>query len=100
MHHATDHGMIPLAQLKTMALEVASQMTGVAGADATPGATGGGSAHRALPEDVRHRFIEVRSSLIERGVFDPILIRFDTATAPQATTAAIAQQLSAVAEGL
>jgi len=100
MHQDTDHGTMSLAQLKTTAVEVAAQMNGLSGADATPGATGGGSAHRGLPGDVHRRFIEVRSALIARGIFDPVLIRFDTATAPQASTAAIAQQLRAVAEAL
>lgn len=100
MHHDTHLATMPLGQLEAMALEVAARMNGTPAADATPGATGGGSAHRNLPEDVHRRFIEVRSALIERGIFDPVLIRFDTATAPQASTAAIAQQLTTVAEGL
>lgn len=100
MHHDTSRGLMPLAQLKTKALEVAAQMNGVAAAAGTAVPTGGGSAQRGLPEEVRQRFIDVRSALIERGIFDPVLIRFDTATAPQASTAEIAQQLGAVAEGL
>ena len=100
MHHETSRGAMPLAQLRTRAQEVAAQMNGAAAADAAPGAAGGGSAHRNLPEDVRQRFIDVRSALIERGIFDPVLIRFDTATAPQASTAEIAQHLNAVAEAL
>lgn len=99
-HHEAFRGAMPLAQLRTKAQEVAAQLNGAASADATPGATGGGSAHRNLPEDVRQRFIDVRSALIEHGIFDPVLIRFDTATAPQASTAEIAQQLTAVAEAL
>jgi hypothetical protein len=62
--------------------------------------TGGGSRHRGLPEDLRRRFIAVRAELFQRGIFDPILVRFDTATVPQAPTQQIAEQLAAVADSL
>ena len=100
MHHESMRGLMPLPQVKTKAQEVAAQMNGAAASGTASGTTGGGSAQRGLPEDVRQRFVEVRSALIERGIFDPVLIRFDTATAPQATTAEIAQQLTAVADSL
>jgi hypothetical protein len=91
---------IPLDRLKTLAREVAAAMSASESAGATPAATGGGSVHRGLGEDLRLRFIDVRAALFQRGIFDPVLVRFDTATAPQATTSEIAQQLSAVAESL
>jgi hypothetical protein len=62
--------------------------------------TGGGSRHRGLPEDLRQRFIDVRGALFEIGIFDPVLVRFDSATAPQASTAEIADELGLVAAGL
>lgn len=53
-----------------------------------------GSAHRKLPEDLRKRFILLRSEMMERGIYDPVLVRFDSATAPQAETRRIAEQLA------
>jgi hypothetical protein len=34
---------------------------------------------------LHERFIDVRSALFQRGIFDPVLVRFDSATAPPAT---------------
>jgi hypothetical protein len=62
--------------------------------------TGGGSRHRGLPEDVRQRFIDIRAALFARGIYDPLLVRFDTATVAQAPTAKIAEQLATVAAAL
>lgn len=59
-----------------------------------------GSAHRQLPEALRKRFIDLRGELHDRGVYDPVLIRFDTATSPQAETSRVAEQLVRVAESL
>lgn len=87
---------IPLEQLKSMATAVADELRN-AGGDA-PGNTGGGSAHRNLPEEVRARFLTVRAALFQRGIYDPVLVRFDTASAPQASNAEIAEQLATVAE--
>jgi hypothetical protein len=53
-----------------------------------------------LPEALRERFIRVRTALVQRGIFDPILVRFDTASAPQASTKEVAEQLAAVASAL
>jgi hypothetical protein len=61
-------------------------------------ATGGGSRQRGLPEELRMRVIEVRGALYERGIFDPMLSRFDTASAPQATNEEIADELTRIAE--
>lgn len=78
-------------ELKNAALEIAAQLKATAGDP--PAANGGGSLHRKLPEALRLQFIEVRSQLFTRGIYDPVLVRFDTATAPQATNVEIAEQL-------
>jgi len=54
----------------------------------------------ALPNDLRKRFIAVRAELFQRGVFDPVLARFDTTTVPRASTSEIAQELKLLAETL
>jgi hypothetical protein len=85
-------------ELKTMAAEVAAELQSATGAE--PAAAGGGSRQRALPEALRERFIRVRTALFQRGIFDPVLVRFDTASAPQASTKEIGEQLAAVASAL
>jgi hypothetical protein len=45
----------------------------------------------------RQRFIALRAALFQRGVYDPVLVRFDSATAPRATNAEIAEQLEKIA---
>jgi hypothetical protein len=50
--------------------------------------------------EVRRRFIEARALLFQRGIFDPVLVRFDSATAPRATNEEIANQLDALAASL
>jgi hypothetical protein len=76
---------IPLEQLKQLAAAVAEELK----AAATP-----------VPADVRERFINVRAALFQRGIYDPVLVRFDSATAPRATAQEIAEQLSTVAGAL
>ena len=49
---------------------------------------------------IRERFIHVRSALFQRGIYDPVLVRFDSATAPRATAGEIADQLEKVAASL
>jgi hypothetical protein len=85
-------------ELKAAAMNVAERLR--AAGDAGRAASGGGSRPRALPEDLRLAFIGVRANLYERGIYDPVLVRFDTASAPQAETSAIADELAKVAEGL
>jgi hypothetical protein len=87
---------LPVDQLKAMASQVAAELAAVANARATPAATGGGSLHRGISEELRSRFIIVRAALFTRGIYDPVLVRFDTATAPQASTADVAEQLAKV----
>jgi hypothetical protein len=50
--------------------------------------------------DVRQRFINVRAELFQRGIYDPVLVRFDSATVPQASNEEIATQLAMIAESL
>ena len=54
----------------------------------------------ALTMDVRRRFIDVRAALFQRGIYDPVLVRFDSATAPPASIAEVATELETVAESL
>jgi hypothetical protein len=74
---------IPLDALKQQAAEVAAAMQS-------------GEMSAAL----RARFIHVRAALFQRGIFDPVLVRFDSATAPRATAQEIAEQLATVATNL
>ena len=53
-----------------------------------------------VPRDVRRRLIEVRAALYQRGVYDPVLVRFDSITAPPATAAEIGEELTTLAAGL
>jgi hypothetical protein len=71
--------------LKTTAAAVANEMR---------------SAPAELSADLRGKFIAVRSALFQRGIYDPVLVRFDSATVPHATREEIAAQLAAVAESL
>jgi hypothetical protein len=90
--------MMTNEELKSMAAEVANVLQSATAGE--PAATGGGSRQRGLPEPLRERFIRVRTALFQRGIFDPVLVRFDTASAAQASTKEIAQQLAAVADAL
>lgn len=49
---------------------------------------------------LRERFITVRAALFQRGVYDPLLVRFDSYTVPKATAAEIAERLTQVAASL
>jgi hypothetical protein len=77
--------VIAIPELKTMAAAVADELKSVSGAVEGP---------------LRARFIEVRTALFQRGIYDPVLVRFDSASAPQASTSEVAEQLAAVAEAL
>ena len=50
-----------------------------------------------MPETLRARFIAVRTMLFERGIYDPVLGRLDSATVPPATAAEVAEHLGAIA---
>jgi hypothetical protein len=58
------------------------------------------AAGEPLPLDVRRHFIDVRAALFQRGVFDPVLSRFDSATQPRADAGTIAEELEKLAESL
>lgn len=77
--------VIAIPELKKLAATVAEELR---------------SAGTPVEGAVRARFIEVRSALFQRGIYDPVLVRFDSATAPRATTDEVAEQLGVVAEGL
>ncbi len=77
--------MKSIAELKELASQVAIDLA------ATPG---------AVPDDLRARFITVRAALFTRGIFDPVLVRFDTASAPRASTAEVAEQLKTIVASL
>jgi hypothetical protein len=80
--HEKDPLAIPLDALADLAASVAPELRG----EITPA--------------VRARFIQVRSALFQRGIYDPVLVRFDSATAPRATAAEVADQLEQVAASL
>jgi hypothetical protein len=75
---------IPLEELKQQAAAVAEELR----------------AADAVTPQLRERFINVRAALFQRGMYDPVLVRFDSATAPRATTQEIAEQLATVATNL
>jgi hypothetical protein len=78
--------MMSIEEIKTSAAELASQLK---------------SAGRGpLPKELRARFIDVRAALFQRGIYDPVLVRFDSATVPQASLAEVAEQLASVAASL
>ncbi len=77
---------IPLEQLKQLAAAVAEELKTVG--DGAPAA------------DLRERFIDVRAALFQRGIYDPVLVRFDSATVAKASTQEIAEQLAKVAGAL
>lgn len=86
--------------LKELAEQTAEALQAAAPSTEPIPSTGGGSRHRGLPEDLRQRFIDVRAALFARGIYDPVLVRFDTAMAPQAPTSEIAERLAVIADAL
>lgn len=58
------------------------------------------SAADPLTPALRKSFIDVRTALFQRGVFDPVLVRFDSATAAKASVAEVAEELGRVAMSL
>jgi DNA-directed RNA polymerase subunit K/omega len=51
-------------------------------------------------KELRARFVAIRAELFQRGIFDPVLVRFDSATVPQASPREIADELTLVASNL
>jgi hypothetical protein len=84
--------VMTLNDLKEKAIAVAEALQAAPASD--------GPRHRALPEELRKRFIDVRANLFARGIYDPVLVRFDSATVPQAPIGEIAEQLATVAAAL
>lgn len=92
---------IPLDELKQLAGLVGAELKAASDPAAAPiPGTGGGSRHRHLPEELRSSFIEIRAALFQRGIYDPVLVRFDSATVAQASTHEIAEQLETITAGL
>ena len=58
------------------------------------------SASDPLSAELRQRLIAVRAELFQRGMYDPVLVRLDSATVPKASVQEIAEQLASVAAGL
>lgn len=86
--------------VKELAAQTAEALQSVATSSEPVPSTGGGSRHRGLPEELRQQFIDVRAALFTLGIYDPVLVRFDTATVAQAPTIEIAERLAALAETL
>ena len=55
------------------------------------------SGGESMSADLRKRFVDLRAELFLRGVYDPVLARFDSATAPRATVQEIAEELEKIA---
>jgi len=51
------------------------------------------AAGETITPELRARFIELRAEMFQRGIYDPVLVRFDSTTAPRATVVEIAEQL-------
>ena len=54
----------------------------------------------AMTPALRARFIAVRAELFQRGLYDPMLVRFDSATVTQITPQEAGAQLEKVADAL
>jgi hypothetical protein len=87
-HHEEKQAVaMPLEELKQIALRVADELRAAPAAE-------------ALAPDVRARFITLRAALFQRGIYDPVLVRFDSATVAHAPLSEIGEQLATVAESL
>jgi hypothetical protein len=53
-----------------------------------------------LSDALRQRFLAVRTELFKRGVFDPVLARFDSGTVTPPSLRELAEELAKVAEAL
>lgn len=54
----------------------------------------------SISPELRARFINARTALFKRGIYDPVLVRFDSYTAPKASAQEVGEQLAAVAAGI
>lgn len=82
-------------ELRTEAASIAQAILDVAG-----GGTEEPGKARTMPDELRERFITFRTLLYVRGLHDPVLARFDSATVAQADSKRIAQALEILAEKL
>lgn len=100
MTHSDDKlsASLTVDEIKSAAEMVAQELLTAGSPSSTAGDAG--SLHRGLPEELRRRFIEVRAELFRRGIFDPVLVRFDTATVPQAPTQQVAEEMRRIAASL
>lgn len=84
-----DHGddklpiAIPIEELKRDAAAVAEELKG-----------------GSITPELRERFINIRAALFQRGIYDPVLVRFDSYTVSKASAEEIAEQLATVAASL
>lgn len=84
MHETRRPIEMPIDEVKEMAAALGAELQAAA----------------RLSDDLRARFIHVRAALFQRGIYDPVLVRFDSATVTQASTAELASQLAKIAESL
>ena len=95
--------MTPPEALKQEALAVADALsTAAAGKTESLGTAIDRNQREArnIDDILRARFIALRTTLFDRGIYDPVLGRFDSATVQQAETVAIAEQLRSIAQQL
>ena len=87
-----------ITDLKSEAARVAAEMSSFAekykDVTTSPDAHQQRMKNAMMAPDLRHRFISLRSELFKIGIYDPVLVRFDSYTAPPADAASVAQQLA------
>jgi hypothetical protein len=99
-----EHQQSPIGDLKAEAARVAAEM--LTFAEKYKDVTTQPDAHQLrlknamMAPELRERFIRVRAELYRRGIYDPILARFDSHTAPPVDAHSVAQQLALVADQL
>jgi hypothetical protein len=96
-HGSGGHRIRSVEEIARAAATVAAELRRSAAATA---AAGGGSIQRGLSPDIQSTFIDVRGALYARGIFDPVLARFDSATSAPASNGQIADQLETIARSL
>ncbi len=84
MHH--EPVALNVAEIKARAVAIAEKMKTLGDAP--------------LPAALRTDLVEVRSALFQRGIYDPVLGRLDSATVPQATPKELAEELVALSASL
>lgn len=96
--------LTPVVDLKAEAAAVAAEMLSFAekykDVTTAPDANQIRLKNVMMNADVRQRFIRVRAELFRRGIFDPILARFDSYTVAPADAQAVGQELAILVEKL